>query len=91
MQQVGSALGLATLVTLALRYAGDRIHTGVPAGIAHDGYAVAFRVGAAVLAVAGVLVVVLLEHVTAKPRTALAEVTQEQVPTAPSITGAPQP
>ena len=92
MQQVGSALGLATLVTLALRYAGDRIHTGMPAGIAQtDGYAVAFRVGAAVLAVAGVLVVVLLEHVTAKPRTALAEVTQEQVPTAPSITGAPQP
>ena len=41
-----------------------------------------------VLAVAGVLVVVLLEHVTAKPRTALAEVAEEQVPAAPSITGA---
>src|SRR6516164_8804457 len=86
MQQVGSALGLATLVTLALRYAGDRIHTAMPAGIAQtDGYAVAFRVGAAVLAV------VLLEHVTAKPRTALAEATQDQVPTAPSKTDAPQP
>jgi len=92
MQQVGSALGLATLVTLALRYAGDRIHTGTPAGIAQtDGYAAALRIGAAVLAAAGVLVVVLLEHVTAKPRTALAEATQDQVPTAPSTTGAPQP
>jgi hypothetical protein len=92
MQQVGSALGLATLVTFALRYAGDRIHTAMPAGIAQtDGYAVAFRAGAAVLAAAGVLVVVLLEHVTAKPRTPLAEVTQDQVPTAPPITGAPQP
>jgi EmrB/QacA subfamily drug resistance transporter len=89
MQQIGSALGLATLVTLALRYAGDRIRDGVlPAVALTHGYALAFRVGAAVLAVAGLLVLVLLEHVAAKPRTALAEVPADQAPTAPSITGA---
>lgn len=75
MQQIGSALGLATLVTLALRYASDRIQLGVaPAVALTHGYALAFRVGAAVLAVAAVLVLLLLEHVTAKPRTALAEI-----------------
>ena len=88
MQQVGSALGLATLVTLALRYAGNRIHDGVAPAVAQtDGYALAFRVGAAVLAVAGVLVVVLMEHVTAKPRTALAEVPADQAPAVSSSTG----
>ena len=81
MQQVGSALGLATLVTLALRYAGDRIRQGVPpaAALTH-GYALSFRVGAIVLAVAGLLVLVLMEHVAAKPRTALAEVPGDKPP-----------
>jgi MFS family permease len=75
MQQIGSALGLATLVTLALRYASDRIQLGVaPAVALTHGYALAFRVGAVVLTVAAVLVLLLLEHVTAKPRTALAEI-----------------
>jgi EmrB/QacA subfamily drug resistance transporter len=87
MQQIGSALGLATLVTLALRYAGDRIRVRVPAAVAQtDGYAVAFRVGAALLAAAGVLVLVLLEHVTAKPRTALAEITAGEPTASPSVT-----
>ena len=90
MQQVGSALGLAILVTLALRYAGDRIRVGVLPPVAlTDGYALAFRVGAAVLAVAGLLVLVLLERVAAKPRTALAEVPADQalaMPTAPRVT-----
>jgi EmrB/QacA subfamily drug resistance transporter len=82
MQQIGSALGLATLVTLALRYAGGQIRHGVlPAVAQTHGYALAFRVGAALLAVAAVLVLMLLEHVTAEPRTALAEVPA-------SITGA---
>ena len=81
MQQIGSALGLATLVTLALRYAGDRIRQGVPpaAALTH-GYALSFRVGAIVLAVAGLLVLVLMEHVAAKPRTALAEVPGDKPP-----------
>ena len=80
MQQVGAALGLSILLTIALRHAGDRIHGGVPAAVAQtDGYALAFRVSAAVLAVAAVLVLVLLEDVTATPRTALAEVSPDQV------------
>jgi EmrB/QacA subfamily drug resistance transporter len=75
MQQIGSALGLATLVTLALRYASGRIRVGVlPAAAQTGGYALAFRVGAAMLAVGGVLILLLLEHVEAKPRTALADV-----------------
>ena len=75
MQQIGSAIGLATLVTLALRYAADRIQAGVlPAAAQVDGYALAFRVGAAVLAAACLLVLLLFQHVAAKPRTALAEV-----------------
>ena len=87
MQQIGAALGLATLVTLALRYAGSRISHGVlPAVAQTQGYALAFRVGAAVLAVAGVLVLVLLEHVTARPRIAAAEATPEQAPAPPSLT-----
>lgn len=82
MQQVGSALGLATLVTLALRYASDQIRQGVPPAVAQThGYALSFRVGAAVLAVAAVLALLMLEHVAAKPRTAVAE-----VPAAPSLT-----
>jgi len=75
MQQVGSALGLATLVTLALRYAGDQIRDGVPPAVAQThGYALSFRVGAAALAAAAVLALLMLEHVAAKPRTAVAEV-----------------
>jgi EmrB/QacA subfamily drug resistance transporter len=79
MQQIGSALGLATLVTLALRYAGGQIRHGTPpaAALTH-GYALSFRVGAVVLAVAGLLVLVLLEHVAARPRAALAEVPGDQ-------------
>ena len=44
MQQVGSARGLATLVTLALRYAGHQIRHGVPPAVAQThGYALSFR------------------------------------------------
>src|SRR5215469_6888010 len=79
MQQIGSALGLATLVTLALRYAGGQIRHGVPPLVAQThGYALSFRIGAVVLAVAGVLVLALLERVTAKPRVAVAEITPDQ-------------
>jgi EmrB/QacA subfamily drug resistance transporter len=88
MQQIGSALGLATLVTLALRYADGQIRHGVlPAVALTHGYALAFRAGAIVLAVAGLLALLLLERVTAKPRTALAEVPASQAPAQPSVTG----
>jgi EmrB/QacA subfamily drug resistance transporter len=85
-QQIGTALGLATLVTLALRYAGDRIGVGVAPAVAQTGgYAAAFRVGAIVLIVAAVLVLALMEHVTAKPRTALAEVPSGPVSATPAV------
>jgi hypothetical protein len=54
---------------------------GPPAVAQTHAYTLSFRVGAVVLAAAGLLVVVLLEHVTAKPRIAVAE-----VPGAGSIT-----
>jgi hypothetical protein len=67
-----------------LRHAGARISHGVAAAVAQtDGYALAFRVGAALLAAAAVGVLLLLGHVTAKPRTALAEVPAGQEPAAP--------
>jgi EmrB/QacA subfamily drug resistance transporter len=78
MQQIGSALGLSALVTLALRYAGGELRDGTPPAVAlTHGYALAYRISAGLLVLAGVLVLVLLEHVTAKPRTALAEVQPE--------------
>jgi len=46
------------------------------------GYVLSFRVGAAVLAGAGLLALVLLERVTAQPRVAVAEVPADQAPTA---------
>jgi EmrB/QacA subfamily drug resistance transporter len=74
MQAVGGALGLACLVTLALRHAAGQVRNGVVPGVAAaHGYALSFRVGAALLVVGAVLVLVLLERVTAKPRNPLAE------------------
>jgi EmrB/QacA subfamily drug resistance transporter len=75
MQQVGGALGLSCLVTLALRHAAGQLHDGVLPGVAAtNGYVIAWRVGAVLLAIAGVLVVLLLERVAAQPRNAAAEV-----------------
>jgi EmrB/QacA subfamily drug resistance transporter len=74
MQQIGAALGLAALVTLALRYTQHVTHAGVPPAVAQtDGYALAFRVGAAAHAAAGVLVLVVLERVSATTSNPLAE------------------
>jgi EmrB/QacA subfamily drug resistance transporter len=69
MTQVGGAIGLACLVTFALRHAaGDLLH-GVPYPFAAtNGYVLAFRIGAALLAVGGVLVLLLMEQITAQPR-----------------------
>lgn len=86
MQQIGSALGLAILVPIALRNASHHIASGTrPAVALTHGYALSFRIGGAILVVAGVLVLLLLEHVIAKPRTALAEVPGEPAAT-PSAT-----
>jgi EmrB/QacA subfamily drug resistance transporter len=73
MQQVGGALGLATLVTLALRHAADKMADGMAAPFAFtEGYELAYLVSAALCAVGGVLVLLLLEHVVAEPRNPLA-------------------
>jgi len=74
MQQVGGALGLATLVTLALRHASSQIHDGVAGPVAAThGYVMAFHVGAVLLVIGGALVLFLLEHVVAEPRNPMAE------------------
>jgi hypothetical protein len=79
MQQVGGALGLSCLVTLALRHAAGQVHDGVAPAIAStDGYVLAFRVGAVLLLIGGGLVFLLLEHVVAQPRNAAAEATAGQ-------------
>jgi hypothetical protein len=52
MQQVGGALGLACLVTLALRHAAGQVTHGVPAAVAAaHGYALSFRIGAVLLVI----------------------------------------
>ena len=65
-QQVGGALGLACLVTLALRQAAGQVRHGVlPAVAATHGYALSFRIGAALLAVGAVVVLMLVRNITA--------------------------
>src|SRR5262249_10933983 len=58
MQQIGGALGLSTLATLALRHAQHQVSTGVSAAVAFThGYVLSFRIGAVLLLIGGVLVV----------------------------------
>ncbi|MBE1486178.1 MFS transporter [Plantactinospora soyae] len=78
MQQVGGALGLAVLVTLALRYSGDEIQRGVDPQVAMtEGYALALRVGAALMIFGGLLVMVLFERVDPELRDPTAEIVGE--------------
>ena len=61
LQQIGGAVGLAVLVTLALRAAEDAVQTGTDPGVAiTDGYVLALRVGAGVLVAAVGLAAALL-------------------------------
>ncbi|HEU5035168.1 MAG TPA: MFS transporter [Mycobacteriales bacterium] len=74
MQQVGGAIGLSCLVTLAIRHAAAQMSQGVSAGAAAThGYVLSWRVGSVLLLIGGVLVVFLLEHVLATPRNPQAE------------------
>jgi EmrB/QacA subfamily drug resistance transporter len=83
MQQAGGALGLACLVTLALRHTAGQIRHGVPPAIAATpGYALSFRIGAVLLATGGVLVLTLFEHVSAQPRNPAAEISPGPPPAA---------
>src|SRR4051794_15560401 len=80
MQQIGGAIGLSCLVTLGLRHATGKIHAGVaPALAATDGYVLAFQIATVLLAIGGVLVLFLLEHVLAQPRNPHAEAIGEPV------------
>jgi EmrB/QacA subfamily drug resistance transporter len=64
MQQIGAALGLAALVTLAFRYAQHVSHAGVLSAVAQtDGYALAFRVSAVAYALAGAVSLIVLGRV----------------------------
>ncbi|CAN5184396.1 hypothetical protein BH24ACT10_BH24ACT10_11610 [soil metagenome] len=61
LQQIGGAVGLAVLVTLALRRAADAIGAGAdPAAAITDGYVLALRVGAVVVLLAAAIAAVLM-------------------------------
>lgn len=73
-QQIGGALGVAVLVTLAIRYAEDHMATGAsPAQATTDGYALALRIGAGLAIFCAVLVAALLERVDTEMRDPIAE------------------
>jgi EmrB/QacA subfamily drug resistance transporter len=75
VQQVGSALGLAVLVTLALRHT-HNTPTPTPTDIT-DGYTLALYVAAAILTLNAILTLTLLQKVTPQPRSPLMEVDLE--------------
>ena len=80
MQQVGGAIGLSCLVTLALRHAVGQMAHGVTSAVASThGYVLSWRIGAVLLMVGGVLVLGFLEHVLATPRSTEAELVAEPV------------
>jgi EmrB/QacA subfamily drug resistance transporter len=78
MQQIGGALGLAVLVTLAIRHAGGEMRHGAPAEVATTaGYVLALRVGAVLMVLGGVLIAVLFERVSTRLRNPTAEIVEE--------------
>jgi len=83
-QQIGGAIGLASLVTLALRHTTAQIAHGVaPSVAATHGYALVFRIGAVLLVIGGVLVLALLERgVSTEMRQPGAEELPEPAPAA---------
>ena len=64
--QIGGSLGLAALVTVALRHAASVAQGGAtPLGATVDGYVLAFRIGAAALLAGAVLIAVAFQHINA--------------------------
>jgi MFS family permease len=74
MQQIGGALGLACLVTLAIRHTVTQIGHGVPAGVAAaHGYATSFRIAAVLLVIGALVALALFERVNTEARNPLTE------------------
>ncbi|MEV6926531.1 MFS transporter [Dactylosporangium sp. NPDC051485] len=85
LQQTGQALGLAALITFALRHAADQVHQGAGrAAAAADGYALSLRIAAGIVVVAAIAVVLLLNNVGPEPRNAVAEADVDEVPAVPA-------
>jgi hypothetical protein len=69
MQQIGGALGLSVLVTMALRRTSSQILHDVNAAVAQThGYVLAYRIAGTLMGIGGVLVLILLGHVNATPQ-----------------------
>ncbi|HWI43586.1 MAG TPA: MFS transporter [Nocardioides sp.] len=89
VQQIGGALGLATLATLAIRHADHAIARGVaPAQAFTDGTVLGYRVGVGLLLVGAVLALLLLDNVLAVPRNPLVEGVDEELD---GLQGGPRP
>lgn len=73
VQQIGGALGLATLASIAVKHAAH--HQGDLPG----GAVISYWIGAVSLLIGGILVVTLMEHVDAIPRNPLAEIADAEV------------
>jgi EmrB/QacA subfamily drug resistance transporter len=81
VQQLGGAIGLSCLVAFALRHAADQAHQGASVGLAStSGYALAFRIGAVLLVIGGLLVALLLEQVQSTPAQPLEALEADAVP-----------
>ncbi|MBV9099172.1 MAG: MFS transporter, partial [Frankiaceae bacterium] len=90
MQQVGGAIGLSCLVTFASRHAASLVHNDhLSAAVAATrGYVLSWRIGAVLLAIGGVLVFTLLEHVVATPRNPDAEAAEVPAQITPPLPAA---
>jgi MFS family permease len=68
MLQIGGGLGLAVLVTLAIRHFNSAVNNGLPSAVAAtEGYALAFRVAAGVVLLSAVLVLAFLRQEKPEP------------------------
>ncbi|HWU33044.1 MAG TPA: MFS transporter, partial [Marmoricola sp.] len=76
-QQIGGAIGLATLATLAVRYSTS--HIGVHGPDFIGGTVLSFRIGVVLLVIGGIAVLLFLEHVLAVPRNPMAEAVSSEV------------
>ncbi len=85
MQQIGGAIGLSCLVTLAIRHAEGQLRHGVipPVAFTH-GFVLAYHVSVVLLAIGAVAVLALFEDVLATPRNPEAEIAAAAAAMAPA-------